>query len=1013
MDFSEQPFRHHLGAALGGPPFQLMSSLPMSDLEDSFAPGGSDRHAGYEYGNSSHLAGILPTDGDLLGSSSSAPSVSTQREFSFPDRMAPEAQQSMPVPGAHASASSLFNGLLPEGDVSSLAAMLDRQLMLSASAPVSSTSMMSSTLPQGSMGLLSAALQSTGSAGNLQGVAEDEECSYLDDLEYGNEGSNGSAQQLLETWQSLISSGALLSSGAASMGSSNGPNLPLPAQLLGGGGASSAMQSMGEHPFGEHPSRTLFVRNINWSVEESEIRSIFEPYGEIRAVYTACKHRGFVMVSYYDLRSAKAAMRALQGRVVRRRRLDIHFSIPKDNPNDKDVNQGTLVVFNLDSSVTNEELYRIFSQCGELKEIRETPKKKNHKFIEYYDIRAAANAMQLLNHAEVYGKRIKLEPSRPGGTRRTVMQQQRAATDDEKRSLLHTAHQPWNIPQPPNRGGGGTLHATGSAPGDLPSYSAPSVSQLLQMAGNPYGIDTESPNTSLHGPYSSSGSSYGSLTMSFQQQQQQAAAAAAAAAATSAVQASLNGPSPGGSMHRVGSASALPSSTMGLLSHSLQENMSGLGASQPQQTDPWSYESFQPPGLGDLQEQALGGGNGQQDTANPPGHPININGVSTSHVPAHSQLFGPNSAPAAGLSAAVWGPPEASTSPGNLQFAQGLPLSPTSSPWGGGLLNAAAAEPPLQPGASRNVYGTGRRSDTGATNLQELAWQQQQRQAQGLAPSLSAGDLLALNGLTQLNLDSQLALRKALASNAGLTQLLKQLAQNSSMPFEGRDNAYGGAPDRFDRGNPRGAGRRTNGSADPVADAQRKAQQERMFSLDLGKVASGDDQRTTLMIKNIPNKYTQKMLLSTIDEFLSRSYDFFYLPIDFKNKCNMGYAFINMVAPRYILPLVERLNNRKWEKFNSEKVASISYARIQGKVALVNHFQNSSLMHEDKHCRPIIFASDGVVAGLQEPFPVGPNVRARTARVSGKDSRKGSMVNLQAHGEESSTPADAPLCGSI
>ena len=32
----------------------------------------------------------------------------------------------------------------------------------------------------------------------------------------------------------------------------------------------------GEHPYGEHPSRTLFVRNINSNVEDSELHALFE-----------------------------------------------------------------------------------------------------------------------------------------------------------------------------------------------------------------------------------------------------------------------------------------------------------------------------------------------------------------------------------------------------------------------------------------------------------------------------------------------------------------------------------------------------------------------------------------------------------------------------------------------------------------------------------------------------------------------------------------------------------------
>lgn len=62
---------------------------------------------------------------------------------------------------------------------------------------------------------------------------------------------------------------------------------------------------------------------------------------------------------------------------------------------------------------------------------------------------------------------------------------------------------------------------------------------------------------------------------------------------------------------------------------------------------------------------------------------------------------------------------------------------------------------------------------------------------------------------------------------------------------------------------------------------------------------------------------------------------------------------------------VQAFNGKKWEKFNSEKVASLAYARIQGKTALVTHFQNSSLMNEDKRCRPILFHSDGPEAGDQ------------------------------------------------
>lgn len=42
-----------------------------------------------------------------------------------------------------------------------------------------------------------------------------------------------------------------------------------------------------------------------------------------------------------------------------------------------------------------------------------------------------------------------------------------------------------------------------------------------------------------------------------------------------------------------------------------------------------------------------------------------------------------------------------------------------------------------------------------------------------------------------------------------------------------------------------------------------------------------DDGRTTLMVKNIPNKYNRELLLNSINKKHDKHYDFFYVPIDF------------------------------------------------------------------------------------------------------------------------------------
>ena len=145
----------------------------------------------------------------------------------------------------------------------------------------------------------------------------------------------------------------------------------------------------------------------------------------------------------------------------------------------------------------------------------------------------------------------------------------------------------------------------------------------------------------------------------------------------------------------------------------------------------------------------------------------------------------------------------------------------------------------------------------------------------------------------------------------------------------------------------------------------------RHLMLNIDAVESGRDTRTSLMVRNIPNKYTQQMLLS---EFTENGHgpgkiDFFYLPIDFKNKCNRGYAFVNFVDYRDIVPFHRQYFGQHWRVFNSDKICDITYARIQGKAGMLKRFENSALMEKDDEYKPLVFVSHGNKKGQRVPFP--------------------------------------------
>lgn len=148
--------------------------------------------------------------------------------------------------------------------------------------------------------------------------------------------------------------------------------------------------------------------------------------------------------------------------------------------------------------------------------------------------------------------------------------------------------------------------------------------------------------------------------------------------------------------------------------------------------------------------------------------------------------------------------------------------------------------------------------------------------------------------------------------------------------------------------------------------------------LDIKKIELGVDTRTTVMVKNIPNKMTDKELITYINKVCPRRIDFLYLRMDFQNGCNVGYAFVNFISVQDLLRFAKARLNQKWNIYSSEKVLQMSYANYQGKEALVEKFKNSCIMDEREEWRPKIFFSDpGPNQGLPEEFPKPTHIRRK------------------------------------
>mmetsp|Transcript_21159 Transcript_21159/g.46476 ORF Transcript_21159/g.46476 Transcript_21159/m.46476 type:complete len:334 (+) Transcript_21159:74-1075(+) len=134
----------------------------------------------------------------------------------------------------------------------------------------------------------------------------------------------------------------------------------------------------------------------------------------------------------------------------------------------------------------------------------------------------------------------------------------------------------------------------------------------------------------------------------------------------------------------------------------------------------------------------------------------------------------------------------------------------------------------------------------------------------------------------------------------------------------------------------------------------------------LARPAAGN---TTIMVRNVPNKYTQRMLLKVWKGMgFARAIDLFFLPVDLRDKANLGYCFVNFVSEEQARLFCEKVDGMKLSIFRSWKILETAEARVQGFAAALHNFRNSSAVacRVAPEFRPVIFDPE---TGSEVPFP--------------------------------------------
>jgi len=126
---------------------------------------------------------------------------------------------------------------------------------------------------------------------------------------------------------------------------------------------------------------------------------------------------------------------------------------------------------------------------------------------------------------------------------------------------------------------------------------------------------------------------------------------------------------------------------------------------------------------------------------------------------------------------------------------------------------------------------------------------------------------------------------------------------------------------------------------------------------------------TTVMLRNIPNRYTVEEIVAELKaKNFEGLFDFIYLPIDFQLKKNKGYAFINFNCPRTRTRFVSVFDRCALTRYATRKILRVDPAVNQGfEENMAKYSTKDAARITNEWFRPMIFSctKDSIAEGLQ------------------------------------------------